>query len=125
VSCSADLHPIVTRIAFPQVVIDHAEGAVALRAKAMEMMAFQLNRFEARLQQQPWLAGAQWSVLDAYLHWVWFRITGAGFDATAFPLLAAHHARSLERPSVRRAAAREAEAERVLEGRGLMPRPRG
>ncbi|MFM1886602.1 MAG: hypothetical protein RL026_1759 [Pseudomonadota bacterium] len=125
VSFSADLHPIVTRIAFPQVVIDHAEGAVALRAKAMEMMAFQLNRFEARLQQQPWLAGAQWSVLDAYLHWVWFRITGAGFDATAFPLLAAHHARSLERPSVRRAAAREAEAERVLEGRGLMPRPRG
>lgn len=124
VSCSADLHPIVTRIAFPQVVIDHAEGAAALRAKAMQMMAFQLERFETRLQQ-PWLAGAQWSVLDAYLHWVWFRITGAGFDATAFPRLTAHYARTLERPSVQRAIAREAEAERELEGRGLMPRPRG
>ena len=124
VSCSADLHPIVTRIAFPQVMIDHAEGAAALRAKALEMMAFQLNRFEARLQEQLWLAGTQWSVLDAYLHWVWFRITGAGFDPAPFPRLADHHARMLQRPSVQRALAREAEAVRDLESRGLMPRPK-
>lgn len=124
VSCSADLHPIVTRIAFPQIMIDHPDGAAALRAKALEMMAFQLNRFEARLQQQPWLAGAQWSVLDAYLHWVWFRITGAGFDPAPFPRIAAHYARTLERPSVQRAAAREADAVRDLESRGLMPRPK-
>lgn len=124
VSFSADLHPIVTRIAFPQIMIEHAEGTVALRAKALEMMAFQLIRFEARLQQQSWLAGQQWSVLDAYMHWVWFRITGAGFDPTPFPGIAAHYARTLERPSVRRALAREAEAVRDLESRGLMPRPR-
>jgi glutathione S-transferase len=124
VSFSADLHPIVTRIAFPQIMIDHAEGATALRTKALEMMAFQLNRFEARLEQQPWLAGQQWSVLDAYLHWVWFRITGAGFDPAPFPRIAAHYARTLERPSVQRALAREAEAVRDLESRGLMPRPR-
>ena len=104
--------------------IDHADGATALRAKAHEMMAFQLNRFEARLQHQPWLAGQQWSVLDAYLHWVWFRITGAGFDSALFPRIAAHFARTLERPSVQRAQAREAEAVRDLESRGLMPRPR-
>lgn len=124
VSFTADLHPIVTRIAFPQIMIEHAEGAVALRAKALEMMAFQLKRFEARLQHQPWLAGRQWSVLDAYLHWVWFRITGAGFDPAPFPRLSAHYARTLERPSVMRALAREAEAVRDLEDRGLMPRPR-
>jgi glutathione S-transferase len=124
VSCSADLHPIVTRIAFPQIMIDHAEGTVALRSKALEMMGFQLNRFELRLRQQPWLAGQQWSVLDAYLHWVWFRITGAGFDAAPFPHISAHYARTLERPSVQRAMAREAEAVRDLESRGLMPRPK-
>jgi glutathione S-transferase len=124
ISFTADLHPIVTRIAFPQIMIDHAEGAAALRAKALEMMAFQLSRFEARLQQQPWLAGQQWSVLDAYLHWVWFRITGAGFDAASFPGISAHYARTLERPSVQRAIAREAEAVRDLESRGLMPRPK-
>lgn len=124
VSCSADLHPIVTRIAFPQIMIDHAEGAAALRAKAHEMMAFQLNRFEARLEHQPWLAGQQWSVLDSYLHWVWFRITGAGFDPAPFPRIAAHYARTLERPSVQRALAREDEAVRDLESRGLMLRPR-
>lgn len=124
VSFTADLHPIVTRIAFPQIMIDHAEGTTALRTKALEMMAFQLQRFEARLHQQPWLAGPQWSVLDAYLHWVWFRITGAGFDATPFPSIAAHYARTLQRASVQRAMAREAEAVRDLESRGLMPRPR-
>jgi glutathione S-transferase len=124
VSFTADLHPIVTRIAFPQIMIDHAEGAAALRAKALEMMAFQLNRFEARLRNQPWLAGEQWSVLDAYLHWVWFRITGAGFDAAPFPNISAHYARTLERPSVKRALAREAHAVRDLESRGLMPQPR-
>lgn len=124
VSFSADLHPIVTRIAFPQIMIDHAEGTVALRTKALEMMAFQLNRFELRLQHQPWLAGEQWSVLDAYLHWVWFRITGAGFDSAPFPRISAHYARTLERPSVHRAIAREAEAVRDLESRGLMPRPK-
>jgi glutathione S-transferase len=124
VSFSADLHPIVTRIAFPQVMIDHAEGAAALRVKALEMMAFQLNRFEVRLQHQAWLAGQQWSVLDAYLHWIWFRITGAGFDPAPFPGVAAHYARTLERPSVKRALAREAEAVLDLDNRGLMPRPR-
>lgn len=123
VSFSADLHPIVTRIAFPQIMIDHAEGAAALRAKAHEMMAFQLNRFEARLEHQTWLAGQQWSVLDAYLHWIWFRITGAGFDPAPFPRISAHYARTLERDSVQRALAREAAAVRDLEGRGLMPRP--
>jgi glutathione S-transferase len=63
-------------------------------------------------------------VLDAYLHWVWFRITGAGFDAAPFPAISAHYARTLERPAVQRALAREAEAVRELESRGLMPRPR-
>jgi glutathione S-transferase len=111
VSFSADLHPIVTRIAFPQIMIDHAEGAA-------------VQRFEARLHQQPWLAGQQWSVLDAYLHWVWFRITGAGFDPAPFPTISAHYARTLERPAVQRALAREAEAVWQLESRGLMPRPK-
>ena len=76
------------------------------------------------MQRQPWLAGPQWSVLDAYLHWVWFRITGAGFDAAAFPGISAHYVRNGERPSVQRALAREAQAVRELEDRGLMPRPR-
>jgi glutathione S-transferase len=124
VSFSADLHPIVTRIAFPQIMIDHPEGLLALRTKALEMMAFQLQRLEERLQSQPWLAGQQWSVLDGYLHWIWFRITGAGFDPAPFPRIAAHYARTLERPSVQRALAREALAVSELDSRGLMPRPR-
>ena len=57
--------------------------------------------------------------LDDYLYWVWFRITGAGFDGTPFPNISEHHKRMEERPPVQRALAREAEAQADLEARGL------
>lgn len=41
-----------------------------------------------------------------------------------FPGIAAHYARTLQRPSVQRAIAREAEGVKELESRGLMPRPK-
>jgi glutathione S-transferase len=35
-----------------------------------------------------WWYGSDWSMMDAYLNWCWFRATGAGFDPTPFPRLA-------------------------------------
>ena len=85
----------------------------------MAAMATQLAPLEAWLGAAPWLLGEAWSVLDAYLFWVWFRIIGAGFDAGPFPNVAAHHARMAERPATRRALVREAAAMAELEARGL------
>ena len=116
---SADLHPIVTRIRLPQFFCDIAEGPVRVRKMASAAMALQLTSLEARLATQPWLLGAEWSVLDAYLYWVWFRITGAGFDAGKFPNIATHSRRMEERPAVKRTLAREARAEADLEASGL------
>jgi glutathione S-transferase len=124
VSFTADLHPIVTRIAFPQLMVEHADSADLLRKKAMETMKSQLAPYELRLASQDWLASDAWSILDAYLFWVWGRITGAGFDPVPFPAIASHFARVEQRPSVQRALAREAEAVKILERRGLMPRPK-
>jgi glutathione S-transferase len=107
VAFTADLHPIVTRIAFPQLLLDQAEGANLLRAKAKETMKSQLAPYELRLTSQDWLAGDTWSILDAYLFWVWGRVVGAGFDPGPFPAIAAHFARVEQRPSVQRAMARE------------------
>jgi glutathione S-transferase len=116
---SGDLHPLVTRIRMPQFFCD-LEGAPArVRELASEAMRFQLRTPEAALGAGPWLLGENWSLLDAYLFWIWFRITGAGFDPAPFANIAAHHARMKERPAVQRALAREDEALRQLEQAGL------
>jgi glutathione S-transferase len=81
---SADLHPIVTRIRMPQLICDLPAGIPRVRELACEAMKFQLTGLEHSLQRQPWVLGSEWSVLDGYLYWVWFRITGAGFDAAPF-----------------------------------------
>ncbi len=114
---SADLHPLVTRIRIPTFACDTDPARV--KALASTAMAAQLQPLEQRLAGQPWVLGDDWSLLDAYLHWVWFRVTGAGFDAAPFPNLAAHHARMAERPAVQRALDRERQAEAELEARGL------
>jgi len=116
---SADLHPIVTRIRLPQFFCDVAGGPERVRELADAAMSLQLGPLNARLATQPWLLGAEWSIPDAYLYWVWFRITGAGFPGEKFPNIVAHSKRMEERPAVKRALAREAQAEADLEAKGL------
>jgi glutathione S-transferase len=116
---SADLHPIVTRIRMPQLICDQPAAMARVREMACEAMKFQLTGLERSLQQQPWVLGSQWSVLDGYLYWVWFRITGAGFDAAPFPAIAAHALRMEARPAVQRALQREVVAQAELESQGL------
>ncbi|WP_203290699.1 glutathione S-transferase family protein [Maricaulis parjimensis] len=116
---SADLHPLVTRIRMPQLFCD-LPGAPARTAEmGRASMALQLADLEAKLCKQDWLSGENWGALDAYLHWVWFRITGAGFDGTDFPALQAFYARTLELNAVKSAMADEAEAHAWLESQGL------
>lgn len=116
---ASDLHPLVTRIRLPQLFCDVSGGPERVRAMAVSAMRMQLAPLEARLVGEPWLLGADWSVLDAYLYWVWFRITGAGFAGTEFPNIVGHAKRMEDRPAVQRALAREAQAEAELEAQGL------
>ena len=116
---SADLHPIVTRIRLPQFFCDIAGGPGRVREMADAAMGLQLGSLDSRLATRPWLLGDAWSILDAYLYWVWFRITGAGFPEEKFPNIAAHAKHMEERPAVSRALAREAQAEADLVAKGL------
>ena len=116
---SADLHPLVTRIRMPQFFCDVPGGPERVREMGAAAMAFQLASLERALQEGPWILGADWSLLDAYLFWVWFRISGAGFETERLPAIAAHHQRMLDRPAVQRALAREDRAEAELAARGL------
>ena len=121
--CSATLHPIVTRIRIPTMFAESPEAQASVYRRATEMMAQNLAVAERRLQDGPWWYGERWSLMDAYLNWVWFRITGAGFDQQPFPALADHDRRSAERPSHRKLEALEARLEADLEAEGLRFRP--
>jgi glutathione S-transferase len=83
--CSADLHQLVTRMRLPAFSCDLPDTAERIRNMAAAAMAAQLAGIEADLARQPWLLGDDWSVLDAYIYWIWWRITGAGFPQARFP----------------------------------------
>ena len=121
--CSSDLHPLVTRFVMGVTVSTDPQQAPQIREKARELMTQQLAPVEARLAASEWYFGADWSVLDAYVAWIWFRLTGNGFDGSAFPGIDRHCARAMARPSAQAALAREAKAERELEARGLLFHP--
>lgn len=120
---SADLHPLVTRFVMPQMMSAEVEDAPRIRETAAEALRFQLRPLAARLEQQEWLLGESWSILDAYCSWIWFRISGSGFPEEDLPVLGEHYRRAMKRPSAQAALAREAQAEEALDRRGLLFRP--
>jgi glutathione S-transferase len=124
---SSDLHPLVTRFVLPGMMLSDPSAAPHVRAKAEEVLKLQLAPIEAQLASQDWVLGERWSILDAYLAWIWFRITGAGFDGAAFPEIASHYERANERPSAKAALEHEARAQKELAARGLAfvpPKPK-
>ncbi|MEH6662539.1 MAG: glutathione S-transferase family protein [Parasphingorhabdus sp.] len=116
---SSDLHPLVTRFVIPGMILSDPSASPHVRMKAEEVLKLQLAPIAAQLATQDWLMGDRWSILDAYLAWIWFRITGAGFDPANFPAIASHYDRASERPSAKAALQREASAQDELAARGL------
>jgi glutathione S-transferase len=117
--CASGLHPIVTRIRLPFFFCDLDGAAARVHTMACAAMQPNFELIERRLQDRPWWFGETWSALDAYLFWVWFRVSGAGFEVTAYPNYAAHATRMQARDSVQRWTAVEAAAEQELASQGL------
>lgn len=116
--CSATLHPIVTRIRRPAS-FARPEHARAVWESGCDAMNEYFTLIEQRLANGSWWYGEVWSVMDAYLYWVFWRVEGAGFEVSSYPIFKNHAQRMEQRPSVQRALAREAEAELQLEVEGL------
>ena len=121
--CSSDLHPLVTRFVMAPMISADPADAPRIRAKAAEGLSLQLAPLEQRLAQQEWMLGQDWSIIDAYLAWIWFRITGVGFGRAGHPALQRHFAAASERPSAKAALAREERAQDELKARGLFFQP--
>ncbi len=119
------VHPTVTRIAMPMKLIpDAAQSFETVRPKGVEDMNKIMKMIDTRLQDGPWWYGDTWSIVDGYLYWVWGRITGVGFDGSAFENVQRHCALSNERPAVQRAMAREDANIEILKSENLYVAPR-
>ena len=77
---------------------------------------------DRRLADNRWWYGDRWSILDAYINWVWFRVTGTEFDAGAYANFARHNQDMMQRPSVVRALCRSSEVAERLAAQGLAVR---
>ena len=123
--CSGTVHPFVTRIAMPMKFISDVDLSFDIvRSKGKEDMQPVMAMINDRLANQPWWYGDDWSVVDGYLFWVWWRITGVGFDPAPFPHIQDHISRIQERPSVQRAMAREAANVEILKAEGNYRAPK-
>ncbi len=119
------VHPVVTRIAMPQKLIaDAAQSYEIVRPAGAKDMNKIMSMIDARLADGPWWYGAVWSIVDAYLYWVWARITSVGYDGASFANVQRHFAMNNDRPAVQRAMAREDANIETLKSENLYMVPR-
>jgi glutathione S-transferase len=117
--CASGLHPIVTRLRIPQFFCDTPDGSRRVFDMAEVAMRPNFELIDGRLADNRWWYGDRWSIVDAYINWVWFRVTGTQFDASAFPNLGRHDADMKKRPAVKRALAISTEVAEGLAAQGL------
>lgn len=117
--CASVLHPIVTRIRIPHWFCDLPDAPPRVFTMAETAMRLHFDTIEERLQTSAWWYGDHWSIIDAYINWVWFRVAGTDFDTSDYPRFSAHDFRMQERPSVVRALVRSAEIAADLAAQGL------
>ena len=119
--CAATLHPIVTRIRMAPFIAGPASAKAVYQA-ACQAMDPNFALIEARLAERTWWHG-EWSVMDAYLNWVFFRVAGARYDVGRFPAFCRHDAAMQDRPAHVRAMERERASEAELAARSLLFTP--
>jgi glutathione S-transferase len=100
------IHPALTRLRFPLRFCDLPGSADRTRALAADALRACFEVVEQRLVGREWLYG-EWSIVDAYLLWAWFRAVGSGMDGRGLAGCADHAVRCELRPSVTRALDRE------------------
>ena len=122
---AAGLHPAINRLRLPARTCDQPESFQRIRVMAADALRGCFAILEERLAEREWLYG-DWSVVDGYMLWCWFRAVGSGMDRSGLARCADHARRCESRPSVDRALEREiAEFARWREssGRDVAVRP--
>ncbi len=118
--CSATLHPIVTRVRNPHFFADSEDAQEQVRRSAVESMHPNFALIDEKIQKGGWWYGPDWSAMDAYIYWVWFRTVGSGFPGEDYPAFADFADRMEKREPVQRMLDRERRAEQQLRSEGLI-----
>jgi glutathione S-transferase len=105
--CATGMHPLITRLRHPQKFCELVAAHNDIRRLGEQELSVQLQLADQRLASQPWIAAAAWTVVDAYIAWIWGRSLDAGINPRDYPHIHEHHARTMARPSSLRALARE------------------
>src|SRR5882762_4049265 len=74
--CASGLHPIVTRLRIPQFFCDTPDGSRRVFEMAEGAIRPNFDLIDKRFADNLWWYGDRWSIVDAYVNWVWFRVTG-------------------------------------------------
>jgi glutathione S-transferase len=117
---AAGIHPAITRQRFPMAFCDEPGAFDSVRKKGRALLEENFAILEKRLAGREWLFD-DWTIVDAYLLWLWFRATGAGMDRGAFPGCAAHALRCEARPTVAKVLDREESEWKLFEEAGGVP----
>jgi glutathione S-transferase len=120
---ASSIHPAIVRRRFPERTCDVPESFARTRDIAGAQLENAFALIETQLQEdREWLLG-DWSIVDAYFLWLWFRATGLGLDADDYAGCRALAQRVMERPSVVRALGRCRDASEWLRANGLDVQP--
>ena len=109
--CASGVHPRFGALFGPQRLSDMPEAADNVKKLATEDTHKNFAMIEKLLAGKEWALGSQWSVVDAYLFVFWRWANFHKLDLAAYPAYAKHAAKMAERPGVKRALAREADAQ--------------
>lgn len=117
---ASGLHPTAGQHRFPNLATSDPAAYEGVRMKAREELRKGFAILEARLGDREWLFD-EWSIVDAYAFYIYFRVVGSGLDSTEFPRYADHAARSERRPSIGCVLDREEVEFATYEADGILP----
>jgi glutathione S-transferase len=103
---ASGIHRAISRARWPKFVNDEPDSFQRTKQMALDELAADFAILETRLRDHEWIF-AEWTIIDGYLLWLWFKAVGSGFDPAGFSRLGQHAARCEQRPSVERALDRE------------------
>lgn len=119
---SYSMHGSVGRHRFPEYFTRSKDPKAleGIRLDARQDLATNFALVEKRLEGREWLFG-DWTILDVYLLYLWWRAVGSGLDPTPFPRLADHGRRCEQRPTLAKVLDREEAEFQRFRDEGLVP----
>ena len=117
---ASGLQPAVGRQRLPGVFSDDEASLERIRLFARRELEKGFAILERRLSDRDWLF-RDWTIIDAYMLWLWFRAVGSGMHPAPFPRCAEHARQSEARPSVATVLDREEAEFARFEQAGTVP----